>query len=70
LSHLASRTAGPLLILNLVHLLRTGLAGMVLLHLRVNRGVTGPPDPGQYSPSLVNISHNSKPHSYVRSEQY
>jgi signal transduction histidine kinase len=39
--HLTNRTAETLLIFNLFHLLLAGLAFMVLLHQRVNRGVRG-----------------------------
>src|SRR5512135_3308479 len=42
--HLTNRTAETLLILNLFHVLLAGLAVMVLVHQRVNRGVTGTAD--------------------------
>lgn len=42
--HLTNRTAETLLILSVFHLLLAGLMLMVLLHQRLNRGVTGRPD--------------------------
>lgn len=42
--HLTNRTAETLLILNLFHLLLAGLAAMVLLHQRANRGAVARPD--------------------------
>ncbi len=39
--HVTNRTAETLLILNLFHLLLAGLALMMLLHQRINRGVRG-----------------------------
>jgi signal transduction histidine kinase len=42
--HVTNRTAETLLIFNLFHLLLAGLAFMVLLHQRVNRGVRGRPE--------------------------
>src|SRR5689334_7900218 len=42
--HVTNRTAETLLIFNLFHLLLAGLAFMVLVHQRVNRGVRGRPE--------------------------
>ena len=42
--HVTNRTAETLLIFNLFHLLLAGLAFMVLLHQRINRGVRGRPE--------------------------
>src|SRR5512146_3477441 len=42
--HLTNRTAETLLILSVFHLLLAALMLMVLLHQRLNRGVTGRPD--------------------------
>ncbi len=42
--HITNRTAETLLIFNLFHLLLAGLALMVLVHQRVNRGVRGRPE--------------------------
>jgi signal transduction histidine kinase len=41
--HVTNRTAETLLIFNLFHLLLAGLAFMVLVHQRINRGVRGRP---------------------------
>ncbi len=41
--HLTNRTAETLLIFNLFHLLLTGLAVLVLVHLQVKRGIRGRP---------------------------
>ena len=42
--HVTNRTAETLLIFNLFHLLLAGLAFMVLVHQRINRGVRGRPE--------------------------